>query len=65
VDRPYSLVQAEGSTVFDPLESGEQLKSQQMAEGKGNLALPVAINVVLLDFHVSAVTQYSLNHGGK
>ncbi len=46
----------------DALESGQQLKAQEMTEGEGHLALPMAVHVVLLDTHLGAVPQHSLDH---
>src|SRR6266498_4815881 len=49
--------------AMDALQSGEQLKIQQVAKGKGDCTLPVAIDVVFLDVHLRSMPQEALQHG--
>jgi hypothetical protein len=44
------------------LESGQQLEAQQPAESKRDLALAVAIHVVLLDLHLGVVAEQPFDH---
>ena len=49
---------------MNALEPRQQLKAEQAAEGKGDVALAVAVDVGLLDFHLGAVSQHPFDHGG-
>ena len=46
------------------LETRHEIEAQQMAKGEGHLALPMTIDVVLLDLHLGAMPQDPFNHGG-
>ena len=48
----------------DGLEPRQEVKSQEVAEGKADFALAVAVDVLLLDLHLGAVAQDALDHGG-
>jgi hypothetical protein len=48
----------------DRLESWEQLEAQEPAECKGDLALPVTVNVLPVDAHLSDVMQDAFDHRG-
>ena len=44
------------------LETGHQLKSQQMAKGKGDFTLPMRIHIIAIHLHGRAVPQHAFNH---
>ena len=48
----------------DGLEPRQEVKAQEVAEGKADFALAVAVDVLLLDLHLGAVAQDALDHGG-
>src|SRR5208283_5895936 len=48
---------------MDTLEPWQKVEPEQMAEGEGNVALPMAVDVGLLHVHLGAVPQYALDHG--
>src|SRR3546814_6723411 len=41
-----------------------KLKSEKPAKCKANRALAMTINILSLDFHVGAMAQHALDHGG-
>jgi len=47
------------------LQTRQQFKSERRAEGEGDLALSMTVDIVLLDGHFGTVTQHPLNHGGN
>lgn len=47
----------------DALQPWQQLEAQQFPESEPNLALAVAIDVVLLHRHLGTVAQDALHHG--
>src|SRR3954451_17250312 len=59
---------AHGRTIeplrVNALEPRQQLKAKQAAEGKGNIALAMAVDIGFLDCHFGAVPQHPLDHGG-
>jgi len=46
----------------DPLQPGQQLEAEEMAEGEGDLGLAVGVHVVALYSHVGAVSNQPLDH---
>lgn len=46
----------------DGLESRQQVKAQDMTEGKSNLALAVTIDLLALNLHVRTMAQHSFDH---
>jgi len=44
------------------LEPWEELKSQQAAEGEGDFALTMAVNVLPIDNHLGEVTNDAFDH---
>jgi hypothetical protein len=56
----FRVCQALSVHIF---ESGHQLETQEMAETKSNLVLPMRIYKLLFHLHFGAMTQHSVNHG--
>src|SRR3546814_10616548 len=48
----------------DRFQAGCKLKSEKPAKCKANRALAMTINILSLDFHVGAMAQHALDHGG-
>lgn len=49
--------------LVNPFEPRQELKAEEPAEGKGNGALAMTVDVLPIDFHFGAVTDYALDHG--
>ena len=49
---------------MDALEPWQKMEPEQMTEGEGHVALPMAVDVSLLNVHLGAMPQYALDHGG-
>ena len=48
---------------MDALEPWQKVEPEQVTEGEGHVALPMAVDVSLLNVHLGAMPQYALDHG--
>src|SRR3546814_3226783 len=66
VGKPRSHADSGKSKLLasDRFQAGCKLKSEKPAKCKANRALAMTINILSLDFHVGAMAQHALDHGG-
>src|ERR1700679_3614157 len=48
---------------MDALEPWQKVEPEQVTEGEGHVALPMAVDVSFLNVHLGAMPQYALDHG--
>ena len=59
-----SLVRPVEPLFAKVLQSRQELEAEQVAEGEADLALPMGVDVLLLDIHLGVMAQHPLDHGG-